>query len=105
MRSADDRQIAFDVSDLDVVCGMGKRESGCGDSVDQTEDGQCAVLAEEETMKLFGQIVRTVVNVALLPVAVLKDVATLGGVCTKGDFEPYTAEQLKKIKDEAGEQK
>ena len=54
-------------------------------------------------MKLFGQIVRTIVNVAVLPVAVVKDVATLGGVCTKGDLKPYTVEQLKKLKDEAGE--
>jgi len=54
-------------------------------------------------MKIFGQIVRTVVNVATLPVAVVKDLGTLGGVCTKGEFEPYTTEHLKKIKDEAGE--
>jgi len=54
-------------------------------------------------MKLFGQIIRTVVNVVQLPVAVVKDVVTLGGVCTKGEFEPYTAEQLKKIKEEAEE--
>jgi len=54
-------------------------------------------------MKLFGQLVRTVVNVVTLPVAVVKDVATLGGVCTKGDLDPYTAEHLKKIKDEAKE--
>lgn len=54
-------------------------------------------------MKLFGQIVRTIVNVAQLPVAVVKDVGTLGGVCTKGTFEPYTTEQLQKIKDEARE--
>jgi hypothetical protein len=54
-------------------------------------------------MKLFGQLIRTAVNVAMLPVAVVKDVVTLGGVCTKGDIEPYTAEQLKRIKDEAKE--
>jgi len=54
-------------------------------------------------MKLFGQIVRTVVNTALLPIAVAKDVLTLGGVCTKGDLQPYTVEQLKKLKDEASE--
>lgn len=54
-------------------------------------------------MKIFGQLVRTIVNVVLLPVAIVKDVGTLGGVCTKGEFEPYTAEQLKKIKEEASE--
>jgi hypothetical protein len=54
-------------------------------------------------MKLFGQLIRTVVNVATLPVAIVKDVVTLGGVCTKGDLEPYTVEKLKQIKEEAGE--
>lgn len=54
-------------------------------------------------MKLFGQIVRTVVNVVALPVEVAKDVITLGGVSTKGRLEPYTIERLKKLKEEAGE--
>lgn len=51
-------------------------------------------------MKLFGQIVRTVVNVATLPVAVVKDVVTLGGVATEHG-ESYTEEKLRQIKDEA----
>lgn len=54
-------------------------------------------------MKLFAQLVRTVVNVAMLPVEVVKDVVTLGGVCTKGELEPYTAERLKKLADDAKE--
>lgn len=54
-------------------------------------------------MKLFGQLIRTVVNVALLPVAVVKDVYTLGGVATDNG-EPYTLEALKKLKDEASEE-
>lgn len=53
-------------------------------------------------MKLFGQLVRTVVNTALLPVAVAKDALTLGGVCT-GKPETYTTEQLRKLKEEAEE--
>jgi hypothetical protein len=53
-------------------------------------------------MKLFGQIVRTVVNTALLPVAVAKDVLTLGGVLTENG-EPYTVEAMKRLKDEAEE--
>lgn len=53
-------------------------------------------------MKIFGQIVRTVVNTALLPVAVVKDVFTLGGVAT-GEDKPYTAQAIEKIKDEASE--
>lgn len=53
-------------------------------------------------MKIFGQLVRTVVNVATLPVAVVKDVFTLGGVATENG-QPYTVEKLKQIKDEASE--
>lgn len=56
-------------------------------------------MPEGQAMSLFGRIVRTAVNTALLPVAVAKDIITLGGVSTS--HEPYTAEQLKKIKDEA----
>ena len=33
-------------------------------------------------MKIFGQIIRTAVNIIGLPVAVAKDVVTLGGVIT-----------------------
>jgi hypothetical protein len=53
-------------------------------------------------MKLFGQIIRTVVNVATLPVAVVKDVVTLGGVCTQEE-KPYTQQKLEQIKEEAAE--
>ncbi len=53
-------------------------------------------------MKIFGQLVRTVVNVATLPVAVAKDVFTLGGIATENG-QPYTIEKLKQIKDEASE--
>lgn len=51
-------------------------------------------------MSLFGQIVRTVINVAELPVSAVKDVVTLGGVARypKGS---YIVENIKKIKDEA----
>lgn len=53
-------------------------------------------------MKIFGQIIRTVVNTALLPVAVVKDVFTLGGV-VMDERKPYTAQALEKLKDEASE--
>lgn len=53
-------------------------------------------------MKLFGQIIRTVVNTALLPVAVAKDICTLGGVAT-GNGRPYTVEQIQKLMDESEE--
>ena len=53
-------------------------------------------------MKLFGQLVRTLVNTALVPVAVVSDVFTLGGISTD---QPrcYTLQQLQKIKDEASD--
>lgn len=53
-------------------------------------------------MKLFGQLVRTAVNVALLPVAVAADAVTLGGVSTDRD-KPYTEEALERLKREAME--
>lgn len=52
-------------------------------------------------MKLFGQLIRTVVNVAVLPVAVVKDVVTLGGLLT--DDRPATVKQIETIKREAEE--
>ena len=59
-------------------------------------------------MKLFSQIIRTVVNVATLPVAIVKDVVTLGGTLT-GDNdwsldETFTAKKIDQIKDEAKEE-
>lgn len=53
-------------------------------------------------MKLFGQLVRTVINVVELPVAVTKDVLTLGGVALDRD-KTFTEEQLEKIKEEAND--
>lgn len=52
-------------------------------------------------MSLFGAIVKTVVNVATLPVAVVKDVVTLGNIAS-GD-EPYTVQKIEQIKKEANE--
>lgn len=53
-------------------------------------------------MKIFGQIVRTVVNVVTLPVAVVQDVFTLGGVATE-QRSPYTVQKLQQIKEDADE--
>lgn len=53
-------------------------------------------------MKIFGQIVRTLVNVVELPVEIVKDAVTLAGTVTGRD-KSYTREQLEKIKDEAEE--
>jgi hypothetical protein len=55
---------------------------------------------QEIPMKLFGQVVRTAVNVITLPVAIIKDISTLGGIATEQP-EPYTVQKLKQLKDEA----
>lgn len=59
-------------------------------------------------MKLFGQVVRTLVNTALVPVAVVKDVVTLGGTVSEqnptGHGKTYTREQLEKLAQEASEE-
>lgn len=51
-------------------------------------------------MKVFAQIVRTVVNTVALPVAVVKDVATLGNI---GGSRSYTVKAVEKLKEEAEE--
>lgn len=42
---------------------------------------------------------KTLFNVVMLPVAVVKDVVSLGGIVTERD-ESYTREQCEKIDDE-----
>jgi hypothetical protein len=53
-------------------------------------------------MKLFGQVVRTLVNVATLPVAVLRDCVSLGGAIDN-EGRPHTADALDQLKREATE--
>lgn len=53
-------------------------------------------------MKLFGQIIRTVVNTVALPVAVVRDVASCGGAFDN-DGRPHTLDALVKLKREAEE--
>jgi hypothetical protein len=53
-------------------------------------------------MKIFGQIIRTVVNTATLPVALAQDAFTLGGLATE-QRKPYTMQALEKLKREAEE--
>lgn len=53
-------------------------------------------------MKIFGQLVRTVVNTVTLPVAVVKDAFTLGGIATE-QRKPYTMQHLEKLKRDAEE--
>ena len=50
-------------------------------------------------MSLFGKVVRTIVNTVELPIAVTKDVFTLGNIAS-GD-KTYTEQQIEKLKEEA----
>lgn len=50
-------------------------------------------------MKLFGQLIRTAVNVALVPVAVVTDVVKL----PLGELPTETKEAIQRLKDEAEE--
>lgn len=53
-------------------------------------------------MKIFGQVIRTVVNGVTLPVAVVQDAVTLGGIATE-QRKPYTLQALQQLKREAEE--
>jgi hypothetical protein len=53
-------------------------------------------------LKLFGQVIRTIVNTTLLPVAVVKDVYTLGGNATEQE-KSYTRQQLENLAEDAKE--
>lgn len=56
-------------------------------------------------MKLFGQIIRTVVNVATLPVDIVVDAATsMVDVVEKGRVGDRTRDKIEKIKEEAQEE-
>ena len=54
-------------------------------------------------MSLFGALVRTAVNTALLPVAVAKDVLTMGDDYPFGG-DTATQKQIEKLKREAEEE-
>lgn len=49
-------------------------------------------------MSIFGKIAKTVIKTATLPVDVVKDVATLGGLSTDQDA-PYTLQKGRGILD------
>ena len=57
-------------------------------------------------MKLFGQIIRTVVNATLVPVTIVTDVAMApldAVLVTDKQVGERTADQIQKLKDEADE--
>lgn len=55
-------------------------------------------------MGLFSAIVKVAIDVATLPVDAVKDIATMGGVCT-GQDKPYLAKKLDQIKKIQSEEK
>lgn len=58
------------------------------------------MVVEGGEMGLFSAITKVVIDVATLPVDVVKDVFTLGGVCTGRD-KPYTVQKLEQIKEDS----
>jgi len=53
-------------------------------------------------MSIFGKLLKTGFDLATMPVDVVKDVATLGGVLT-GERETYTGQKLKRLERDAEE--
>lgn len=52
-------------------------------------------------MSLFGALIGTLVETVTLPIAVAKDVLTLGNVANHLDEDCYTKQKLEQIKREA----
>ena len=52
-------------------------------------------------MGLLGKLLKTTIDVVTLPVDVVKDIATLGGVLT--DEKPYTAQKFERLGDDLEE--
>jgi len=46
-------------------------------------------------MSFIGSLTKSLIDIAVTPIEVVKDVATLGGTIT-GENEPYTVQRLKK---------
>ena len=53
-------------------------------------------------MGLFGKLLKTTFDVVTLPVDVIKDVATMGGVLTD-ENKPYTAQKFERLGDDLEE--
>lgn len=53
-------------------------------------------------MKIFGQLVRTTINLASLPIAVVKDAVTLGGAAIDRR-RSFTEDAIDRLKAEAEE--
>ena len=55
-------------------------------------------------MGLLGKLIKTGINIIELPIAIVKDTATLGG-SIEGHDEPYTAKKAKELGRTLGELK
>jgi hypothetical protein len=53
-------------------------------------------------MGLFGKLLKTTLDVITLPVDIVKDVATMGGVLTDKN-KPYTAQKFERLGDDLEE--
>ena len=53
-------------------------------------------------MGLFGKLLKTTLDVATSPVAVIKDIATMGGALTD-QRKPYTAQKFDQLGDDVEE--
>ena len=48
-------------------------------------------------MSVFEKLSKAIIGLAIeTPIAIIKDVATMGGACTE-TYEPYTATAVKKV--------
>lgn len=53
-------------------------------------------------MGFFSKLTKTAFDAVTAPIEVVKDAATLGGLCT-GEDEPYTVKRLKRLQDDLEE--
>jgi hypothetical protein len=53
-------------------------------------------------MSIFGKLLKTTLDVATSPIAVVKDIATLGGAITD-QSKPYTAQKIDQLGDDVEE--
>lgn len=55
-------------------------------------------------MSLLGKLLKTTIDIATIPVAIIKDAATMGGALIDED-EPYTVSSFERIVDDIDEVK
>ncbi len=53
-------------------------------------------------MSIFGKLLKTALDVATTPVALVKDIVTMGGAVT-GEQETYTGKKVRQLGDDVAE--